>query len=94
MTEAAAPQRIDQWLWHARLLKSRSLATRLVEDGKLRVNRQKVTKPGYPVKSGDVLTFMHSDQLHVIEVLATTTRRGPAREAQLLYQPAASRGCE
>ncbi len=94
MTEAAAHQRIDQWLWHARFLKSRSQAARLVERGKLRINRQKVKKPGHPVKPGDVLTFMYSDQLHVVEVIATATRRGPACEAQLLYERVETGSCE
>lgn len=79
-------QRLDQWLWHSRLIKSRSLAARLVGSGAVRVNRLKIARPGHHIKSGDVLSFMQADRLHVIEVLATAERRGPAREARLIYR--------
>ncbi len=88
MTEPATRQRVDQWLWHTRLIKSRSLAARLVEAGQLRINRDKVLKPGYQIKPGDVLSFMHAGRLQVIEVVALASRRGPAREARLLYRSA------
>lgn len=94
MTQTSVGQRIDQWLWHARLLKSRSLAARLVEAGRVRINRQKVSKSGHHVKPGDVLTFMHADRLHVIEVIALAKRRGPAREARQLYETTLSEPCE
>ncbi|MDH3742595.1 MAG: RNA-binding S4 domain-containing protein [Hyphomicrobiales bacterium] len=94
MMQTATGQRVDQWLWHARLIKSRSLAARLVEAGSIRVNRQKILKSGHQVKPGDVLTFMYADQLRVIEVVALARRRGPAREARQLYQLALTENCE
>lgn len=94
MTEAADRQRADQWLWYTRLIKTRSLAARMIEQGGLRINREKFTKPGHPVKPGDILTFMHAERLHVIEVLAISSRRGPAREARLLYRSAGRDSCE
>jgi len=94
MTQAPAGQRIDQWLWHARLTKSRSLAARLIEAGGVRINRQKISKSGHHIKPGDVLTFMHAEHLHVIEVIALARRRGPAREARQLYETALPGSCE
>lgn len=78
-------QRIDKWLWYARFLKTRTLAGRYVADGKVRVNRARVTKPGHKICAGDVLTFTLHRQLRIIEVLAPGTRRGPADEARSLY---------
>jgi ribosome-associated heat shock protein Hsp15 len=78
-------QRLDKWLWFARLAKSRSLAARLIEDGKVRVNRLRVTKPGRALHVGDVLTAVIHGRLQVVKVLDLGTRRGPATEAQALY---------
>lgn len=78
--------RIDKWLWHARFFKSRTLAARLVSDGKVRVNRVVIRKPGYPVRPGDVLTFAKDAEIRVIEVVGLGERRGPATEARELYR--------
>ena len=78
--------RLDKWLWFARFVKSRSLATTLVASGRLRVNGQPTPKAHYAVKPGDVLTFPLGSHIRVIKVLALATRRGPAPEAQTLYQ--------
>lgn len=77
--------RIDKWLWHARFFKSRTLATALVAAGRLRVNRTPIAKPHYQVRAGDVLTFPQGPHIRVIEVVALGKRRGPASEAQALY---------
>lgn len=79
-------QRIDKWLWFARFLKSRSLATTLAASGKLRLNGQLVTKAHAQVKPGDVLTFPLGPHIRVIKVLDPGERRGPAPEAQTLYE--------
>jgi ribosome-associated heat shock protein Hsp15 len=78
--------RIDKWLWFARFLKSRSLATALIGSGRLRVNGQPMAKAHYAVKVGDVLTFPLGPHIRVVKVLAPGTRRGPAPEARLLYE--------
>jgi ribosome-associated heat shock protein Hsp15 len=78
--------RLDKWLWHARLLKSRTLATRLVAEGKVRVNREKVTKPAYSIRPGDVVTAAIHTHIRVLKVLNLGVRRGPASEAQTLYE--------
>ncbi|MEN5277545.1 RNA-binding S4 domain-containing protein [Brucella sp. TWI432] len=85
-TEAIARQRIDKWLFFARVVKSRSLAAKLAVGGKVRVNRDKIDQAAYPVKIGDVLTITLDRQILVYKVLAPGHRRGPAPEAQLLYQ--------
>ena len=78
-------QRLDQWLWHARFFKTRSLATKLVAAGHVRVDGTRVSKPSHAVKPGVTLTFAQARQVRVITVDALATRRGPASEAQGLY---------
>lgn len=77
--------RLDKWLWFARFFKTRSLASKLVSGGHVRVNSAKVSKPAHSVGPGDVLTFPQGNHIRVIEVVAIGTRRGPAPEAQTLY---------
>ena len=79
-------QRIDKWLWFARFLKSRSLATTLAARGRIRINGTVTAKAHQPVKAGDVLTFPLGHHIRVIKVLDPGTRRGPAPEAQALYE--------
>lgn len=84
-TARDATLRIDKWLWHARFLKSRGLAARLVSDGHLRINGERFTKPGKTVRVDDVLTFRLHDRVRIVRILALGARRGPAPEAQALY---------
>lgn len=78
--------RIDRWLWFARFFKSRTTASKLVESGKLRLNRSHIAKTHAALKVGDVLTFPQGDEIRVIKVLALGGRRGPASEARTLYE--------
>ncbi|WP_245902647.1 RNA-binding S4 domain-containing protein [Pararhodobacter marinus] len=78
------PIRLDKWLWHARFFKSRSLAAAAV-GGPMRLNGQPVSKPSTAVKPSDVLTFVQGRQVRVVRVRAPGLRRGPAPEAQALY---------
>jgi len=78
--------RIDKWLWYARVFKSRTQATAFVSKGKVRVNRQRVTKPGAAIRVGDVLTFVRHHDVRIYQVAALGERRGPAVEAQSLYE--------
>ena len=84
MSEASP--RLDKWLWHARFFKSRSLATALCQSGKLRIAGSAVSKAHHRVKVGDVLTFPQGRHIRVVRVLALAERRGPASEAQQLYE--------
>lgn len=77
--------RIDKWLWFARLTKTRTLAQKLVTTGRVRVNREKRDNAARLVKIGDVLTIALGSGVRVVRILALATRRGPAAEAQRLY---------
>jgi len=83
---ARQSQRLDKWLWHARITKTRTLATRLITSGKARVNRARVNKPSRSVSAGDAITLIIHGRVRVLKVLACGQRRGPAAEAHALYQ--------
>ena len=78
--------RLDKWLWQARFFKSRSLAAGIVSAGKVRVDGTPVSKPARAVGPGDTLTFVKETDTKVIKIIACGTRRGPAVEAQSLYE--------
>ncbi|NKB59465.1 MAG: RNA-binding S4 domain-containing protein [Alphaproteobacteria bacterium] len=87
MTEQVPEKlRLDKWLWHARLFKSRTLAAQQIASGGFRVNRIVVRKSHHTVQPGDVVTFPKGPYVRVVEIIALGTRRGPAPEAQALYQ--------
>jgi ribosome-associated heat shock protein Hsp15 len=77
MTVAA--QRLDKWLWFARVVKTRPLAKALVEAGKVRVNRDRVTSADRLVRLGDVLTIVVGGRVRVLEVIGFAERRGDAQ---------------
>jgi len=78
--------RVDRWLWFARFFKSRNIAAKTVQGRKVRINSVVVAKPSATVKEGDVLTFPQAKEIRVIKILQLGTRRGPAPEAQTLYE--------
>ncbi|SFC72146.1 RNA-binding S4 domain-containing protein [Tropicimonas isoalkanivorans] len=86
MADAAASLRIDKWLWQARFFKTRSLAARQVAEGKVRVNSVRISKPARAIVPGDVLTFPQGRAIRVVRIVALGERRGPAPEAQSLYE--------
>ena len=77
--------RIDKWLWAARFFKTRSLAAQAVESGRVRLNGER-TKPARDLKPGDELAIRIGELEWLIEVRTLSTRRGPASEAQKLYE--------
>lgn len=77
--------RIDKWLWAARFFKTRSLATAAVECGKVLLNEARV-KPAKAIAPGDILDIRIGQLQFVVEVLALSSKRGPATEAQKLYR--------
>lgn len=77
--------RLDKWLWQARFFKTRGLATKSVQEGGVRLNAARVAKPAHPVSPGDTLTFIQGGRVRVVRILSTGRRRGPAVEAQALY---------
>lgn len=72
-------QRLDKWLWFARVVKTRPLAKALVEAGKVRVNRDRVKSADRPVRIGDVLTVVVGGRVRVLEVIGFADRRGDAQ---------------
>ena len=79
-------QRLDKWLYFARLAKSRSMAAELILGGKVRVNRARVGKPSQPLRAGAVVTIALHGRVLVLKVLGPGRRRGPAAEARSLYE--------
>ena len=79
-------QRLDKWLWFARVLKTRTLAAKLVAEGHVRVNAVRCDVPHKQVVPGDVLTIALERQVRVLKVAAPGLRRGPFEEARLLYE--------
>lgn len=79
-------RRIDKWLWFVRLAKTRTAAQALAVSGRVRVNRERNQSASRPVKVGDVLTVALESGVRVLKVAALGERRGPAPEAQLLYE--------
>jgi ribosomal 50S subunit-recycling heat shock protein len=83
--------RADVWLWRARFFKTRSMAAKFLEEGRVRLTRagqeHRIDKPARPVKVGDQLVFALGGRLIAIVVEAMGDRRGPATEARTLYSP-------
>lgn len=78
--------RIDRYLWHIRLLKSRTMAQGLIEQGHIRLNGIRVVKTAAAVQVGDVITLPVGDKVLTLEILILPPRRGPATEAQGCYR--------
>ncbi|WP_342360376.1 RNA-binding S4 domain-containing protein [Terrarubrum flagellatum] len=78
--------RLDKWLWHARALKTRSLAAVAVSEGRVRVNGARIETPAKLLKSGDVVTVTLPERVLVWKFIAAGERRGPPMEARTLYE--------
>ncbi|MDU6731227.1 MAG: RNA-binding S4 domain-containing protein, partial [Bradyrhizobium sp.] len=78
-------QRLDKWLWHARVVKARTSAAALVTSGHVRINGVRETSPGHGVKAGDVLTIALDRNVRLLRVTAFAERRGDATSARALY---------
>lgn len=87
MSDTGGWERVDVWLWYARLAKTRSACAQAVRDGGFRLNRQPIDKPHTRLRIGDVLTFTRGEgAVRVWRVLEIGARRGPAAEARSLYE--------
>ncbi len=80
--------RIDKWLWAARFYKTRALAIQAVELGKVTINGER-TKPAKSLHVGDTLAIRRGPYRTVVVVRELSLRRGPAADAQNLYQETA-----
>ena len=79
-------QRIDRWLWNARIVRTRSAAASLAIVGHVRVNGVRVAAPGRDVKCGDVVTVALDGGVRVLKVIGLAPRRGNAAAASQLYE--------
>jgi ribosome-associated heat shock protein Hsp15 len=79
-------QRIDKWLWHARVVRTRADAAALVAAGHVRINGRRVDAPGRVVRPGDVLTVALDRTVRVLKVVAFAERRGSADDARALSE--------
>lgn len=82
-------RRLDQWLWFARFVKSRSMAARLCSAGEVAVNGIAVAKPNHTIRPGDVVTVSQRGWERTVRVVALGERRGPATEARGLFEETA-----
>jgi ribosome-associated heat shock protein Hsp15 len=78
-------QRLDKWLWHARVVKARTSAVALVESGHVRINGVREKSPGHAVKLGDVVTVALDNSVRLLKVAGFAERRGDAASARVLY---------
>ena len=79
-------QRIDRWLWHARVVRTRSAAAALADAGHLRVNGARIAAPSRVVRAGDVVTVALDRTVRVLKVRGFVERRGPAGSCEGLYE--------
>lgn len=86
MIEPRQSIRLDKWLWQARFFKARSISAKVVNAGHVRLNGVKVKKTSTPIKVGDTLEFLQVETIRIVKLKALGTRRGPAPEAQSLYE--------
>jgi ribosome-associated heat shock protein Hsp15 len=78
-------QRVDRWLWHARLVRTRSAAAALAAAGHVRINGARIDAPGRMVRTGDIITVALDRAVRVLKVREIAERRGPAAAGQGLY---------
>jgi ribosome-associated heat shock protein Hsp15 len=87
MSEPRAPsRRLDRWLWHARVTKSRTGAQRLIAAGRVRVERIRIERASHLLAAGDIVTIATASRVRVLKVAGFAARRGLAGEARLLYE--------
>jgi ribosome-associated heat shock protein Hsp15 len=79
-------QRIDRWLWHARVVRTRTSAASLAASGHVRVNGQRIDASARAVKPGDVLTIALPNTVKILRIVGFSVRREGFSEAKCLYE--------
>ena len=79
-------QRIDKWLWHARVVRTRSAAAALSDSGLVRINGARIDTSSRPVRPGDVVTIALDRNVRILKVVGFAERRGSAEIARVLYE--------
>ncbi len=85
-SELDTRQRIDKWLWHARVVRTRSAAAALVTSGRVRINAERCVTASRAVKAGDVVTIALDRTVRILKVQSFAERRGDADAGRLLYE--------
>ena len=78
--------RIDRFLFFIRLVKSRTLAQHVIEEGHVRIDGKRAEKSSDEVRMGSIVALPHHGKVRILRVLALPTRRGPAPEARACYE--------
>jgi ribosome-associated heat shock protein Hsp15 len=78
-------QRLDKWLWHARVVRTRTSAAAVIASGHVRVNGQRTRTPSRAVRIGDVLTVALDRTVRLMQVAGFAERRGSADVARTLF---------
>jgi ribosome-associated heat shock protein Hsp15 len=86
LNEASDRQRVDKWLWHARLVRTRTAAAALAGEGHVRINGARIDAASRPVRQGDVLTVVLDRRVRVLKVMGFAARRGSANDAATLFE--------
>ena len=90
MVQAPKPeiqsQRIDKWLWHARIVRTRTLASELVAKGKVRIDKRRISRASQSVHIGNIVTVPQGDCIRVLEVIGFVVRRVSAPKVSELYE--------
>ena len=79
-------QRIDNWLFRSRLIKSRAKAQRIIIDGYVKINKIRTSKPSVKIKIGDIITITNLDSIFILSVENFAKNRLNAKEALKLYK--------
>jgi ribosome-associated heat shock protein Hsp15 len=82
----AGRQRIDRWLWHARVVRTREAAAALAAAGHVRINGARIAAPAAPVRCGDVVTIALDHGVRVLKVCGFAPRRGDADQSRRLFE--------
>jgi ribosome-associated heat shock protein Hsp15 len=85
-TKELERQRVDKWLWHARMVRTRTDAAALTAAGFVRLNGRRMTAAGHPVRIGDVVTVALDRTVRVVRVEGLCERRGGPLVARALYR--------
>ena len=79
-------QRIDNWLFRSRLIKSIAKAQKIILDGYVKINKIRTSKPSVKIKIGDIVTLTKIDSVFILSVESFAKNRLNAKEAMKLYK--------
>ena len=78
-------QRLDQWLWHVRIYKTRKIATKAIVSGSIKVNFNIISKTHYLIKVNDIIEISINNKLRTLDVLKFTKKRISPKEVDMFY---------